>query len=595
MIRSARTKWAASAIPCRLFLLLCLCDCFFLPRLSAAEKVPQVWALNSWERALRSEPARPLKPAVLFAARGEWESFQVALRGEAPCRIVALEVGPLAGEGGDAIPPQNVRCYRAHQLHLTRPTHRNNAFKEDWYPDALIPLADPAAVRDTAAAGAPSAPRFVALPFDLPAGETHTFWIDVHVPRSARSEAYRGAARIRIQGGLSVEVPVELQVWDFELPELAAMKTELGSPAPRIRSWCEDQVKKGKLEKAPDAAALHASCARLATEHRLNSYPPPELMPARPGPDGSFELSAEQVRGWKDFLSRYHVNAIEVSPPHRYFKDPSKDKEPIARYLRSWDRALDAIGRGNLLCYTYLIDEPNDKEAYEFTRTWGRAVREVGSRVKVLVTEQTKTQDPSWGDLYGAIDIWVPLFSLFDAETAAARRSLGEEIWTYTALCQGEPTPWWHTDFPLLNYRISAWIAWLHHMKGLLYWGGMSYWNAVDDPWTQPETYGGEGTYEERMKKGAVFNGEGSLLYPGSAAGIEGPVPSMRLKAIRDGLDDFDYLTLLESLGQRAAAEALVQTVAGGWHEWSRDPELCFHARRRLGCVIHNFFKAKES
>jgi hypothetical protein len=49
------------------------------------------------------------------------------------------------------------------------------------------------------------------------------------------------------------------------------------------------------------------------------------------------------------------------------------------------------------------------------------------SVVKVLVVEQTKTQDPAWGDLYGAIDIWCPLFPLHDPETAAQRMALGED------------------------------------------------------------------------------------------------------------------------------------------------------------------------
>jgi hypothetical protein len=34
------------------------------------------------------------------------------------------------------------------------------------------------------------------------------------------------------------------------------------------------------------------------------------------------------------------------------------------------------------------------------------------SGVQVLVVEQTWTQNPAWGDLYGAVDIWCPLFSL---------------------------------------------------------------------------------------------------------------------------------------------------------------------------------------
>ena len=217
----------------------------------------------------------------------------------------------------------------------------------------------------------------------------------------------------------------------------------------------------------------------------------------------------------------------------------------------------------------------------------------------MLVTEQTKTQDAAWGDLHGAVDIWVPLFSLFDPETAAARRALGERIWTYTALCQGKPTPWWHLDYPLFNYRIPAWMAWTYHMEGLLYWGGMSYWNAVEDPWTDPETYrpGEESSAGEKspVRKGPVFNGEGSLLYPGATVGLEGPVPSMRLKAIRDSIEDFEYLTILESLGARTQAEGLVGSVVRGWYEWSREPESYFVVRRKLGCMANGLLDSRKT
>jgi hypothetical protein len=109
----------------------------------------------------------------------------------------------------------------------------------------------------------------------------------------------------------------------------------------------------------------------------------------------------------------------------------------------------------------------------------------------VLVVEQPWTEpglggaDSAWGDLYGAVDIWCPLFSLHHPGPAAKRLALGESVWTYTALCQGPPTPWWEIDFPLLNYRVPAWMAWRDGMTGLLYWGGLSYWSQVDDPWSQ--------------------------------------------------------------------------------------------------------------
>jgi hypothetical protein len=552
-----------------------------------------VWTLSSWARTLRSDPPGAGREVTLYAARGEWESFQVAVRAPRRTRLESLSWSSLEREGGATLPKDCLRAYRAHQLHITRGTYRNESFREGWYPDALIPVAPGATQANTGTEN----PRYRALPFELPAGETHTFWADVHVPGAAEPGVYQGEVRLEWAappGGptATTTIPLVVRVWSFGLPVAPALKTEFGSSAPRIIQWLDAEEKKGRAHESAGSDALYAACARLTTEHRLNSRAPPELMP-RPGPDGRFELTEEQTAGWKTFLSTYSVSALPVPPPHRYFKDPEADRSAMNAYLASWDRALEAIGQPDLLCYTYLIDEPNDPEAYEFTRTWGRLIRESGSRVRVLVTEQTKAQKDEWGTLHGSVDIWVPLFSLFDPESAARRREQGEQIWTYTALCQRKPTPWWHTDFPLLHYRVPAWMAWLHHMEGLLYWGGMAYWRGVEDPWTEPGTYT-QGGKPQEGREARVFNGEGTLLYPGWAAGVDGPLPSMRLKALRDGIEDYEYLKRLEELGRRPVAEALIRSVVGGWYEWSRDAERYVHVRRKLGCLIQDVLKTQE-
>ena len=71
------------------------------------------------------------------------------------------------------------------------------------------------------------------------------------------------------------------------------------------------------------------------------------------------------------------------------------------------------------------------------------------------------------------------------------RLSAGEEIWSYTALCQGrQDTPFWELDFPLLNYRIPMWISWRFGITGLLYWSTTN-WAPTQDVWTNPVTYRG--------------------------------------------------------------------------------------------------------
>ncbi|MBI2929726.1 MAG: DUF4091 domain-containing protein [Verrucomicrobia bacterium] len=545
----------------------------------------QVWTVTETRHMLRSEPPGKQREASLSSARNEWASFQLFVRAEAPVRLLGVEAAELRGAGGKASGAIRWRFYRQHQLHLDTGTHRNTDFRPEWYPDPLIPFEHPVAGEKLTDA------RFKAVPFDLPARETHGFWVDLYVPSNAVAGEYRGACRVTAEQGQAVEIPVFLTVWDFALPPVPALETEFGSPAAQLRSYHRQRAKAGQGAEPPNWAPIESQCAQLLSEHRLNAVPPGELLRPVAQPDGSFRIPADRVRALREFVERYHVNALPIPHPSSAVQDPEAERDKLRAWLKAFDGAATELSRPHLVFYTYLRDEPNTLEDYRYVQKWGRAVREARSVVKVLVVEQTWTApgqggaDSAWGDLYGAVDIWCPLFSLHRQESAAARQALGETIWTYTALCQGEPTPWWHIDYPLLNYRVPTWMAWRDRLRGLLYWGGLSYWAKVEDPWQQAPYYAESGAIPPGQKA-IRFNGEGSLVYPARAVGYDGIVPTIRLKALRDAIEDYDYLALLEGLGKAAEAEAIVKPLAKSFFQWDRNPAAYETARARLAALI---------
>jgi hypothetical protein len=526
----------------------------------------QVGATADTVRVLRSDPV----PAAT-------RSFQVFTRSDAPVAGVRLAAGDLRGPDGAVIPAGACELFREHLIDLVVGTYRNDKFKPDGYPDPLIPAKNPMTGRPIEKA------RLLAMPFDLPAGETHGFWIDVNVPADAKPGQYRGTFRLAGAGGQAAEVPVTLTVWNFALPRVASMQTEFGSPAGRIRGYYKERAKAGTEPDWSDWPAVEAQCAELVTRHRINATPPSGTFLPREQGDGSYAVPADQVAAMRAFVDRYQVNAFCVPNPSSLFKDPEKGREKLRAWLKAYDKAAAELDRPGVLLFTYLKDEPNDEEAYRFVQQWGKAIRDAKSVVKVLVVEQTWTQDPKWGDLYGAVDIWCPLFSLHKQENAATRQALGELVWTYTALCQGQPTPWWHIDWPLLNYRVPAWTAWRYRMRGLLYWGGMTFWKEVEDPWLDGRTYG-----HAHLKngKGPLYNGEGTLVYPARAAGYDGIVASLRLKALRDSINDYEYMMILEKAGLAAEAQRIVEPLAGSFFEWEKNPAAYEAARARLAALI---------
>lgn len=95
-----------------------------------------------------------------------------------------------------------------------------------------------------------------------------------------------------------------------------------------------------------------------------------------------------------------------------------------------------------------------------------------------------------------------------------------------------------------------SWMQKAYDVDGNLYWATTTY-NKIElnqhgednitrpiDPYADPQ----------RMSERWIANGDGYLFYPGAKYGADYPFASMRLEAIRDGLEEYEYLRQLETL-----------------------------------------------
>ena len=62
---------------------------------------------------------------------------------------------------------------------------------------------------------------------------------------------------------------------------------------------------------------------------------------------------------------------------------------------------------------------------------------------------------------------------------------------------------------------------------------------------------------------GDHYPGEAMLVYPGEDAGVQGPLPSLRLKWIREGVEDYEYIELMKKAGKSDAALELARHPCG--------------------------------
>ena len=439
-----------------------------------------------------------------------------------------------------------------------------------WYPDALIPFLDPSTGKP------PVRARFAAAPFDIAPDTNQPLWVDVLTPGDAAPGEYRGTIMISAEGIKPHTVPIKLTVWDFALPDTPSMRTHFGdadvnplvSRPPQIAAW-------RSLDEAGQRA-LQTAYAELMAAHRICPPVPPFLMP-NVNADGSIDPQSTHAAR-KQWIERFHITGFPIRflgmDGMGWLGDPlGADRKRNARYLSSLYAYLRA-NHWDKLAYVYVVDEPNSVQAYNDVRARARFVHEVAPGLKVLCTKQPQVRNRAWGSLVGSVDIWAPLWPLFQEAAAKERLAAGEEIWSYTALCQGSPdTPFWELDFPILNYRIPMWISWRFGITGLLYWSTTN-WASTRDVWTNPLTFDDQ------------YNMEGSLLYPGVDAGVQGLVASIRLKEIREGLEDYEYLRLLAERRGRAVAEQVVKRIARAWQDWDTEPLHLMEARAEIAGSI---------
>ncbi len=85
-----------------------------------------------------------------------------------------------------------------------------------------------------------------------------------------------------------------------------------------------------------------------------------------------------------------------------------------------------------------------------------------------------------------------------------------------------------------------------------------------------------------RSWKDGVYRGEAILDDDGHGT-TDIPIESIRLKLIREGFEDYEYLALAARRGLSGLADASVASVATNLYEWNRSPEALYAARRVLG------------
>ena len=343
--------------------------------------------------------------------------------------------------------------------------------------------------------------------FGVPAKQSRPVWVTVHVPEDADAGVYRGSVRLTQGEDELGTVPVELTVWDFRLPRRPTFRTNqqlwLKTPndfddRPRRVVW-------------PEVFALLAQY-RMSDAHLFH----------RMGPD----LQRQAVEEWGQ-------NAIKLpfAGGHRGGRGRKVTKlkgdaeimtpeyeEALTDLLTKWTRPYRDKGWLDR-AFLYLWDEPwGDFEVHDMVLWLGHTAKRVVPDLKTLVAA------PYHEKYDGAVDIFLADYTA--PERIRAAQSRGAEFW------------WWGNsslavDLPAIDVRLR--FGFESVQKGFTgaYSWGIAVWRA-GDPWS---TYARDNHASKSVFPGGRPESEDCRLVPG-----------ISLELNRDGIEDYEYVTLLRGV-----------------------------------------------
>jgi hypothetical protein len=510
------------------------------------------WASSGW----KINQTRPLPEASgsvlrIRAAQNETEAAQLVLRPAEPLKGLTVTPGALTGPGGAVIPAAQIEVLRVRYVNITRPTD-GTGVAAPW-PDPLPPIRGP---------------------LDLAPGQNQPLWVRVRVPRDIRGGNYTGAIRLTAEG-YEAEVPMEVIVFDFTLPDRMTCTTAFGfNPALAFRYHGATQPEEQR--------AVYDLYLEALSAHHISPYDPAALDPfvvtwpkAEPGQGEPAALKPRiDWTAWDAAMTKafdqYHFNSFRLpivgmgggtfhsrTNPSLlgYGEDTPEYRAAFTAYCRAVQAHLREKGWLDK-AFVYWFDEPDPKD-YEFVMNGFRKLKEAAPDIRRMLTEQI---EPA---LIGGPNIWCPLTPEFDPEAAAKRRAEGDRFWWY--VCTGPKAPYvtLFTDHPGTELRVWLWQTWQRRIDGILIWE-TNYWTSGA---AYPDPEHPQNPYEDPMSWTSGYstpagtrlpwgNGDGRFMYPPEAAAdgnpetlvLDPPVDSIRFEMLRDGIEDYEYLVMLERL-----------------------------------------------
>ena len=396
---------------------------------------------------------------------------------------------------------------------------------------------------------------------------------------------YEATVSLKSDGAEVKKAKVYLYVWDFTLDDSDACDTAFGLS----RYDVYVQNNKTNLE-TEEAEAYFQLWYDFLLENRINGYTLP------------YDITTEKGQAYLDD-PRVHSFAIAG---HGYGGDMNRTDEQIAEYHEILTAHPEWLEKG----YFYYLDEPLPDDRLPTNKN---AYYSIGEKYELIQSQfeggwQMIPLETCYGynltdDFYnvtkGFVQVFCPKTYAFTPEkyrgTEGAQVFLTpddtakhgtfeevidswvadgtiEKLWWYFSCSTVDPYPNYNAESEGIMPRVSGWQQYMYDVEGILYYATMEY------DAKQP--------YRDIEYKGIGIYGDGILLYPGVRYGVEEPVGSVRIEYIRDGIEDYMYLTMAERILGEEKTDEIINKVTKDMLDFTYDTDVLLAARAELAEVI---------
>ena len=479
---------------------------------------------------------------------------------------------------------------------LDRPDHNK------FYPDIAVPLE-------------------LVSSFNIQTGCNQSIWADIYIPKDIPAGIYTGMVVIAEDGITEYQVPVELTVRSFALPDLPSARTMLfiSNENINLRYLGTEYPTQGTAlyQRSLQIADRHFQVAHRHRISLIDGYQPPdrldEAWTARLS--GALFTPANDYRGPGEEIG----NNVYSIGTYGGWPWQGGGEEAMRSNTDAWANWFNGRTFSPPVDYfLYLIDESSDFPRIEQWAQWIDSNPGPGSQVLSLATvslvdgvNQTPSLDiPDSGTATG---VTADIQSA--AETLLA--SPDRHLWMYAAYRPNVGSMAIEDDG--VSPRVTAWAQFKKKVERWFYWESTYYENfqggtGQTNVFQSAFTFGGHSGYDNVLGETGwnYGNGDGVLFYPGTdltfpsdSYGVNGPFASLRLKHWRRGIQDVDYLTLAAEIAPGRVAEIVGTMIPKILWEygvddpgdptwirtdisWSTDPDVWEAARAELADIIES-------